>query len=202
MLTSRSEYRLILRSDNADRRLAPLGREIGLIDDRRWDLFQAKQKAISTEIDRLETERVKAHVPAGLALSEVTGQKIKGSATLAELLRRSGLHYHHLDEQDLGNPELDELEKEAAEIDVKYRGYIQRQMLQIERTAKQHKRALPTDLDYNAIDTLSKEAREKLSSVRPLTIGQATRIGGVNPADINALLVHLELQNRAVSSIQ
>ena len=196
MLTSRSEYRLILRSDNADRRLTPLGREIGLIDDRRWDLFQAKQTAISAEIDRLETERVKAHVPAGIALSEVTGQKIKGSATLAELLRRSGLHYHHLDKQNLGNPELDDLEKEAAEIDVKYRGYIQRQTLQIERTAKQYQRSLSADLDYNAIETLSKEAREKLAAVRPLTIGQAARIGGVNPADINALLVYLELQSR------
>ncbi|WP_017327568.1 tRNA uridine-5-carboxymethylaminomethyl(34) synthesis enzyme MnmG [Synechococcus sp. PCC 7336] len=198
MLTSRSEYRLLLRSDNADRRLTPLGREIGLVDDRRWQLFQDKQTAILAEIDRLESQRVKGHDPAGIVLSELTGQGIKGSATLAELLRRSGLHYCHLDENQLGNPELDEIEKEAAEIAVKYRGYIERQKTQIERVAKQYGRALSPDLDYEAIETLSKEAREKLANVRPLTLGQAARVGGVNPADINALLVYLEIQHRMV----
>ncbi|MEM9567392.1 MAG: tRNA uridine-5-carboxymethylaminomethyl(34) synthesis enzyme MnmG [Cyanobacteria bacterium P01_E01_bin.34] len=196
MLTSRSEYRLILRSDNADSRLTPLGREIGLIDDRRWNLYSEKQAAISGEIERLERQRVKGHDPAGVALSNTTGQGIKGSATLAELLRRSGLHYSHLDEQKLGNENLSDIEKESAEIAVKYRGYIERQKTQIERVSKQYGRPLPGDLDYDTIDTLSKEAREKLSSVRPLTLGQAARIGGVNPADISALLVHLELKQR------
>ncbi|MEO0854566.1 MAG: tRNA uridine-5-carboxymethylaminomethyl(34) synthesis enzyme MnmG, partial [Cyanobacteria bacterium J06648_11] len=196
MLTSRSEYRLILRSDNADSRLTPLGREIGLIDDRRWQLFQNKQAAIAAEIERLNTHRVKATDPAGVALGKVTGQSIKGSATLADLLRRSGLHYAHLAAQGLGNNDIDNWEGEAAEIAVKYSGYIQRQQQQIERMAKQQQRSLPADLDYAAIETISKEAREKLARVRPLTIGQAARIGGVNPADINALLVYLEVRSR------
>ncbi|MEO0803246.1 MAG: tRNA uridine-5-carboxymethylaminomethyl(34) synthesis enzyme MnmG [Cyanobacteria bacterium J06642_2] len=196
MLTSRSEYRLILRSDNADSRLTPLGRELGTIDDRRWHLFQAKQRAIATEIARLQNQRVRASEPAGIALEDVTGQAIKGSATLAELLRRSGLHYRHLDAQGLGNAELDEWEREAAEIAVKYSGYIERQQQQIDRMTKHQQRSLPADLDYASIETLSKEAREKLARVRPLTLGQAARIGGVNPADINALLVYLEVRAR------
>ncbi|MGK7908023.1 MAG: tRNA uridine-5-carboxymethylaminomethyl(34) synthesis enzyme MnmG [Synechococcus sp.] len=199
MLTSRSEYRLILRSDNADRRLTPLGREIGLVDDRRWELYSRKQAAISGEIERLEKQRVKGHDPKGIALSEITGQGIKGSATLAELLRRSGLHYRHLDEQNLGDTSLSDIEKESAEIAVKYRGYIARQKTQIERMAKQYNRSLPANIDYSAIETLSKEAREKLGSVRPMTLGQAARIGGVNPADINALLVYLEIEQRKVA---
>ena len=198
MLTSRSEYRLILRSDNADSRLTPLGREIGLIDDRRWTLFSDKQAAISGEIERLECQRVKGHDPAGIALSAATGQGIKGSATLAELLRRSGLHYYHLDEQELGDASLSDIEKESAEIAVKYRGYIERQKTQIERVSKQFGRSLPVDIDYDEIETLSKEAREKLGSVRPLTLGQAARVGGVNPADINALLVYLEVKQREI----
>ncbi|MFQ3612384.1 MAG: tRNA uridine-5-carboxymethylaminomethyl(34) synthesis enzyme MnmG [Cyanobacteriota bacterium] len=196
MLTSRSEYRLILRSDNADQRLTPLGREWGLIDDRRWDLFQAKQARIASEIQRLEQQRVKAQDPAGIHLSQLTGQAIKGSATLAELLRRNQVHYPDLLEWDLGDPTLDPFEQEAAEIAVKYSGYIQRQQTQIEQVSKQYHRPLPADLDYQAIPTLSKESRDKLSAVRPLTLGQAARIGGVNPADINALLIYLEVQKQ------
>ncbi|MCJ2542999.1 tRNA uridine-5-carboxymethylaminomethyl(34) synthesis enzyme MnmG [Thermostichus vulcanus] len=196
MLTSRSEYRLILRSDNADQRLTPLGREWGLIDDRRWDLFQAKQARIASEIQRLEQQRVKAQDPAGIHLCQLTGQAIKGSATLAELLRRNQVHYPDLLEWDLGDPGLDPFEQEAAEIAVKYSGYIQRQQTQIEQVSKQYHRPLPADLDYQAIPTLSKESRDKLSAVRPLTLGQAARIGGVNPADINALLIYLEVQKQ------
>lgn len=143
MLTSRSEYRLILRADNADQRLTPLGREWGLIDDRRWALFQAKQARIAAEIERLETQRVKAHDPAGIHLSQLTGQGIKGSATLAELLRRNPIHYADLLELGLGNEELDPFEQEAAEIAVKYSGYIQRQQAQIEQVSKQYHRPLP-----------------------------------------------------------
>lgn len=194
MLTSRSEYRLILRSDNADHRLTPLGREIGLIDDRRWDLFQTKQAAVEAEIHRLETQRVKAHEPAGIALSQISGQGIKGSATLAELLRRSTLSYELLEQQGLGADRLTPEIKEAAEIAVKYSGYIQRQNQQIQQVTKHYQRPLPEDLDYHAISTLSKESREKLATIKPLTLGQAARIGGVSPADINALLIYLELQ--------
>ena len=200
MLTSRSEYRLLLRSDNADRRLTPLGREIGLIDDRRWELFTSKQTNIAAEKERLQAMRIKEHDPLGKAIAASTQQVIKGSITLADLLRRPGFHYVDLERYELGNPDLDSVEKEGAEIDIKYSGYLQRQQHQIDQVSRQAHRHLPTDIDYAAIDTLSKEAREKLAQVRPLTVGQATRIGGVNPADINALLVYLEVRHRQVTS--
>ena len=194
MLTSRSEYRLLLRSDNADQRLTPLGREIGLIDDRRWNLFTQKQTQITAEKERLYSTRIKEHDEVGQAIASATEQKIKGSITLADLLRRPGFHYVDLDRYGLGNPTLNQAEKEGAEIDIKYSGYLARQQNQIEQIARQANRLLPADLDYNKIDTLSKEAREKLTQVKPLTIGQAARTGGVNPADVNALLLYLELR--------
>ncbi len=194
MLTSRSEYRLILRSDNADHRLTPLGREIGLIDDRRWALYQTKQAQLAAETDRLEQTRIKEHSPEGQAIAQATGSAIKGSMTLAELLRRSGFHYQDLEQQGLGDETLERAVKEGVEIAIKYAGYIERQQRQIEHMARQEHRKLPPDLDYNQIATLAKESREKLMQVRPLTIGQASRIGGVNPADINALLLYLELK--------
>lgn len=194
MLTSRSEYRLLLRSDNADQRLTPLGREIGLIDDRRWEMFSNKLIQIATEKTRLNTTRVKEHEEIGQAIAANSQQIIRGSITLADLLRRPGFHYIDLDHYGLGNPNLTQGEKEGAEIDIKYAGYLVRQQSQIEQVARQAHRQLPGDLDYSTIDTLSKEAREKLNKVKPLTIGQAARIGGVNPADINALLIYLELR--------
>jgi tRNA uridine 5-carboxymethylaminomethyl modification enzyme len=199
MLTSRSEYRLILRSDNADRRLTPLGREIGLIDDRRWHLFQRKQAHIIAEQERLHETRLKERDEVGLAIASETKQKIKGSISLAELLRRPGFHYLDLERYDLGNSEINKTEKEGAEIEIKYSGYIKRQQNQIEQIARYSHKKLPENFDYMNIETLSMEAREKLTKVKPLTIGQAARIGGVNPADINALLIYLEVQNRQLN---
>ncbi|MGC9523976.1 MAG: tRNA uridine-5-carboxymethylaminomethyl(34) synthesis enzyme MnmG [Limnospira sp.] len=196
MLTSRSEYRLLLRSDNADRRLTPLGREIGLIDDRRWELFQRKQANILAEKKRLETTRVKEREEVGVAIASDTQQRIKGSITLAELLRRPGFHYPQLEQYGLGRPELELAEKEGAEIEIKYSGYMERQQNQIDQISRHANRKLPENLDYMKIETLSMESREKLNRVKPLTIGQASRIGGVNPADINALLIYLEVRNR------
>jgi tRNA uridine 5-carboxymethylaminomethyl modification enzyme len=194
MLTSRSEYRLILRSDNADRRLTPLGREIGLIDDRRWQLYTDKQANIAAEKERLYETRVKERDEVGIAIAQETQHKIKGSITLADLLRRPGFHYGDLQRHNLDNPQLNPVETQGAEIDIKYSGYIQRQQTQIEQMSRHGKRKLPQDLDYLTVETLSMEAREKLNKVKPLTVGQASRIGGVNPADINALLVYLEVQ--------
>ncbi|MEL7078799.1 MAG: tRNA uridine-5-carboxymethylaminomethyl(34) synthesis enzyme MnmG [Cyanobacteria bacterium J06648_1] len=194
MLTSRSEYRLILRSDNADRRLTPLGREIGLIDDRRWQLYTEKQAKIAAEKERLYATRIKEQEPVGMAIANQTQQKIKGSITLAELLRRPKFHYADLQHHGLDNPELNTAETEGAEIDIKYSGYIKRQQLQIDQLAKHTKLRLPQDLDYLTVETLRLEAREKLNQVKPLTVGQASRIGGVNPADVNALLVYLEVR--------
>ncbi|WP_030006228.1 tRNA uridine-5-carboxymethylaminomethyl(34) synthesis enzyme MnmG [Picosynechococcus sp. NKBG042902] len=196
MLTSRSEYRLILRSDNADQRLTPLGREIGLIGDRRWALYQTKQENIAAEKERLHTERVKELDPLGQKIAADTGQKIKSSVTLADLLRRPKFHYADLASYGLGNEALTQAEQAGAEIDIKYSGYIKRQQNQIDQISRHANRKLPEGLDYLTVETLSMEAREKLNKVRPLTIGQATRIGGVNPADINALLVYLEVQHR------
>ena len=196
MLTSRSEYRLILRSDNADRRLTPLGREIGLIDDRRWQLYTDKQEKIAAEKARLKATRIKEQDEAGIAIAADTEQKIKGSITLAELLRRPGFHYSDLQKYDLDNSELTIAEAEGAEIDLKYAGYIKRQQTQIDQISRHTGRKLPQDLDYLTVETLRMEAREKLNQVKPLTVGQATRIGGVNPADINALLVYLEIKSQ------
>ncbi len=196
MLTSRSEYRLVLRSDNADQRLTPLGREIGLVDDRRWGIFTDKYDRIAAEKQRLHSTRLKEQDPIAQAIVASTGDRIKGSITLADLLRRPGIHSVDLDRYGLGNPALTREEKQGAEIDIKYAGYLKRQQTQIDQVAKNANRKLPAEIDYNTIGTLSKEAREKLSQVRPLTIGQASRIGGVNPADVNALLVYLEVQSR------
>jgi len=201
MLTSRSEYRLILRSDNADRRLTPLGREIGLIDDRRWQLYTDKQEKIAAEKERLHETRIKEQEEVGLAIASTTQQKIKESITLAELLRRPKFHYADLQKHGLDNPELNIAETEGAEIDLKYSGYIKRQQLQIDQMAKHTKLRLPQDLDYLTVDTLRMEAREKLNQVKPLTIGQASRIGGVNPADVNALLVYLEIKSQKQKAI-
>ncbi|MDB9514074.1 tRNA uridine-5-carboxymethylaminomethyl(34) synthesis enzyme MnmG [Kamptonema animale CS-326] len=199
MLTSRSEYRLLLRSDNADQRLTPLGREIGLIDDRRWELFQRKQANIIAEKERLYSTRVKEGEEVGKAIFADMQQSIKGSITLADLLRRPGFHYADLERYNLANSSLELAEKEGAEIDIKYSGYLQRQQHQIDQVSKHEHRQLPPDLDYMTIETLSKESREKLAKVKPLTIGQAARIGGVNPADVTALLIYLEMRSRVLA---
>jgi tRNA uridine 5-carboxymethylaminomethyl modification enzyme len=196
VLTSRSEYRLVLRGDNADQRLTPLGRELGLIDDRRWQIHQRKQEAIVAEQRRLDTVRLKASDPAAAAVEAETGAAIKGSITLAELLRRPGFHSTDLVRHGLADPELPRDVAEAAEIAIKYSGYLARQQQQIDQVKQQEHRPIPADLDYAAIGTLSREAREKLAAVRPLNLGQASRLPGVSPADVTALLLQLELASR------
>jgi len=196
VLTSRSEYRLVLRGDNADRRLTPLGRELGLIDDRRWQIYSAKQEAIAAEKRRLDTVRLNASDPLADLVAEQTGAAIKGSITLAELLRRPGFHSLDLLRHGLADPALPREVHEGAEIDLKYSGYLARQQQQITQVQRQTNRALPLEIDYGAITTLSAEAREKLTLIRPPTLGQASRVPGVSPADITALLLWLELQRR------
>lgn len=200
VLTSRSEYRLVLRGDNADRRLTPLGRELGLVDDRRWQIYSAKQEAIEAEKQRLAAVRLKVSDPAAAAVEAQTGAPIRGSITLADLLRRSGFHSTDLVAHGLADPALPLEVREGAEIDIKYSGYLARQQQQIDQAKKQTHRPLPPDLDYSAIGTLSHEAREKLSAVQPLTLGQAARVPGVSPADITALMLWLELQKRRVAA--
>ncbi len=196
VLTSRSEYRLILRGDNADRRLTPLGRELGLIDDRRWQLFEEKLQAMDAEKKRLESTRLKVSDPIASTVEEETGASIKGSITLADLLRRPAMHAADLVRYGLADGDLPLPVREGAEIDIKYSGYLQRQQQQIDQVKRQSQRKLPSDLNYASIGTLSNEAREKLSVIQPTTLGQANRIPGVSQADITALLMWLELQKR------
>ena len=196
VLTSRSEYRLVLRGDNADRRLTPLGRELGLIDGRRWDLFTAKQAGIEAEIQRLEGERLKASDPAAPAVEAQTGAPIRGSITLADLLRRPGFHTADLVAHGLADATLPRPVLEGAEIDIKYSGYLARQHQQIEQVRRAEHRPIPPDVPWATIGTLSAEAREKLAAVQPASLGQASRVPGVSPADVTALLLWLELEQR------
>jgi tRNA uridine 5-carboxymethylaminomethyl modification enzyme len=201
VLTSRSEYRLVLRGDNADRRLTPIGRELGLIDGRRWAIYIAKQEAIETEQRRLETVRLKASDPAAAAVEVQTGAPIKGSITLAELLRRPGFHSADLVRHGLADAALPRHVAEAAEITIKYSGYLARQQQQIDQVKQQAHRAIPAGVDYATIATLSREAREKLAAVQPTNLSQASRVPGVSPADVTALLLWLELQRRQEQGI-
>jgi tRNA uridine 5-carboxymethylaminomethyl modification enzyme len=196
VLTSRSEYRLVLRSDNADRRLTPLGRELGLIDDRRWRIYTDKQAAIAAEQQRLEQVRLKASDPAAAAVVAETKAAIKGSITLADLLRRPGFHSTDLVRHGLAPAELPADVREGAEIDIKYSGYLARQQQQIEQVKQQEHRPIPAGLRYSEIGTLSREAREKLEAVQPINLGQAARVPGVSPADVTALMLWLELAAR------
>ena len=196
VLTSRSEYRLVLRGDNADRRLTPLGRELGLIDDRRWGIYERKQEAIEAEKQRLESVRLKVSDPVAPAVAEETKAAIKGSITLADLLRRPGFHSGDLVRHGLAAAELPLDVREGAEIDIKYSGYLARQQQQIDQLKKQAERRIPEGIDYERIGTLSREAREKLSAIQPSNLGQASRIPGVSHADVTALMLWLELESR------
>jgi tRNA uridine 5-carboxymethylaminomethyl modification enzyme len=196
VLTSRSEYRLVLRGDNADRRLTPLGHELGLIDERRWQIYQQKQERIEAEKRRLETVRLKVTDAAAPAVAAESGAAIKGSITLADLLRRPGFHHADLVRHGLADADLPADVCEGAEIDIRYSGYLARQQQQIEQVRRQQGLPIPPGLDYASIGTLSAEAREKLAAIQPLTLGQAARIPGVSPADVQALLLWLELRRR------
>ncbi|CAK29302.1 Glucose inhibited division protein A [Synechococcus sp. RCC307] len=200
VLTSRSEYRLVLRGDNADRRLTPLARELGLIDARRWQIYERKQEGIAAETKRLETVRLKVSDPVAPAVVEQTGAAIKGSITLADLLRRPGFHSNDLVRHGLADGELPVDVREGAEIDVKYSGYLARQTQQIERVQRQGQRLIPSGIDFYSITTLSREARERLTAAQPLNLGQASRLPGVSPADVTALLLWLELQDRQAAT--
>ena len=200
VLTSRSEYRLLLRGDNADRRLTPLGRELGLIDERRWSNFLKKYEQIDLEKKRLDSSRLKESDPAAKAICIETKSTIKGSITLTELLRRPGIHGSDLVRHGLCVTDLPKAVLEAVEIDIKYSGYLARQTQQVERVKKEENRRLPETIDYEIITTLSKEAREKLSKVQPRTLGQAGRIPGVSQADTAALLLWMALKQRQASS--
>ena len=194
VLTSRSEYRLILRGDNADRRMTPLGYELGLIDERRWKIFNAKQQLINQEKDRLEKERIKESDKCAKEIYSTTGIPIRGSLTLANFLRRTNIHYKDLITYNLTTESIPLDVEEGVEIDIKYSGYLERQKAQINQLKQQSKKLLPKNLNYNNIETLSKEAREKLTISQPKSLGQAAQLPGVSKADLTALLVWLKIE--------
>ena len=194
VLTSRSEYRLILRGDNADRRLTPLGYQLGLIDERRWKIFNAKQQLINQEKERLEKERIKESDKCAKEIYSTTGIPIRGSLTLANFLRRTNIHYKDLITYNLTTESIPLDVEEGVEIDIKYSGYLERQKAQINQLKQQSKKLLPKNLNYNNIETLSKEAREKLTISQPKSLGHAAQLPGVSKADLTALLVWLKIE--------
>ena len=196
MLTSRSEYRLVLRHDNADQRLTELGYRIGLATEERYQRFMAKQATMTQELERLRTTRIKSD-ELNERLRPLTGQDFQvGSLTLLELLRRSEISYELITSCFPAPEPLTPEAGEQVQIHVKYEGYIKRQQLQLERTRRLEDLPIPADLDYYGIKALSREAQDKLSQVQPASLGQAARIGGVTPADVSVLLVHLEARRR------
>lgn len=191
MMTSRSEYRLLLRQDNADERLTPVGHRIGLISDERYERFLKKQELIEAEIKRIRTVTVPPRL-ANPVLEKYDSTPIKTGIKLAELIKRPELDYEKLAPADPGRPELPYAVAEEAEIKLKYEGYIKRQIQQAEQFEKLESRLLPEDADYDEVYGLRLEARQKLSKIRPKSIGQASRISGVSPADVSVLLIWLE----------
>ena len=194
IMTSRSEYRLLHRQDNADQRLTPIGYRIGLVSRARYEQVQEKYAQVAREIRRLEKNGVAASPALNALLRRYGSAEVKNSICLAELLRRPEITYDAMAPVDPGRPELDQAVQEQVEIQVKYAGYLARQLRQVEEFAKAEARQLPPDTDYAAIAGLRLEAREKLSAIRPVSIGQASRISGVSPADIAVLLIWLEQQ--------
>ena len=192
MMTSRAEYRLLLRQDNADLRLRKKGWEVGLIDDETYHKLQEKERMIQEEIERVEHATVGGSAEVQSLLESLNSTLLKSGTTIAELIRRPELNYKVLAPIDKERPELPEDVCEQVEINIKYDGYIRRQMKQVEQFKKLEQKKLPEDIDYEDVGSLRIEARQKLEAYRPVSIGQASRISGVSPADISVLLVYLE----------
>ena len=192
MMTSRSEYRLLLRQDNADARLSPIGHEIGLISEERWIKFRNKQEQIAAEIKRLEKTSVSPSEALNALLVSRETSAIATGTRLYELLRRPQIGYEDLAPFDSGREPLPADVCEQVEITIKYEGYIQKQMAQVEQMRRLEGKSLPEGLNYSHVSGLRLEAVEKLSKVRPANIGQASRISGVSPADVSVLLIWLE----------
>jgi tRNA uridine 5-carboxymethylaminomethyl modification enzyme len=199
MFTSRAEYRLSLREDNADLRLTETGRKLGLVDDIRWDVFNRKRDAVAQEIERLKSSWVNPRILSVQASEALLGKKIEREYSLYDLLRRPEVSYKALTElkniegQNLGGPGLsDEVAAEQVEIQVKYAGYVARQMDDVQKQAEQNEQPIPEELDYDAITSLSIEVRQRLKAARPTTVGQAGRISGITPAAISLLLIHIK----------
>ena len=192
MMTSRAEYRLLLRQDNADLRLTEIGHEVGLISEERYKKFLNKKENIAKEIDRLKNLVVKPTEEVNNLLVKCGTTELSTGTKMAELLKRTELSYEDLKEIDSNRPNLSEQEKEEVEIQIKYEGYIKMQEAQVEKFKKIESKLLPEDLDYSKIKGISLEARQKLDKLKPYSIGQASRISGVSPADISVLLIYMQ----------
>ncbi len=195
MMTSRAEYRLLLRQDNADLRLTPIGHEIGLISDERYEKFLNKRKNIEEEIKRLEKLIVKPEEKVNKLLKKAGTSILTNGTKMSELLKRTELTYEMLEEIDLDRPKLSKQEKEEVEIQIKYEGYIKLQEAQVEKFKKLEEKILPDNIDYETLKGISLEGRQKLNKFKPHSIGQASRISGVSPADVSVLLVYLQQKN-------
>ncbi|HHW71795.1 MAG TPA: tRNA uridine-5-carboxymethylaminomethyl(34) synthesis enzyme MnmG [Firmicutes bacterium] len=195
MMTARAEYRLSLRMDNADVRLTPLGYSLGLIKPERYAAFRAKQEMVAEEVERLNSTLVRGTAEVNEKLVELGTAPLKQGATLAELLRRPEITYEDLAHFNI-LPDLPRAVREQVEIQVKYQGYLNRQEAAIERFERMENKLIPDNLDYSRVKGLSKEAVDRLSAVRPISVGQASRVSGVTPADISVLLIFLEQERR------
>lgn len=199
LLTSRAEYRLLLRHDNADLRLTPLGYEIGLISEERYARFLDKKQKVEQEIERLKTTKIRP-VEINPLLESIGSAPIQDGSNLLTILRRPEVTYAHIASISPSEVELDEEMQEQVEIQIKYAGYIEKQLIHVERLQKMEKKKIPENINYDDIQGLAIEARQKLSKIRPISIGQASRISGVTPADISILLVYLEHYNRVTAA--
>ena len=193
MMTSRAEYRLLLRQDNADLRLSKYGYRVGLLSRERYEKTVEKQRIIDAEIERLKNTSVGTSEKVLSLLREYNSTELTSGITLAELVRRPELSYAMLEPIDKNRPEIDETIADQINIELKYEGYISRQIKQVEQYKKLEKKKIPADFDYDAVPSLRIEARQKLKKIRPVSIGQASRISGVSPADINVLVVFMKL---------
>ena len=196
MMTSRAEYRLLLRQDNADLRLTEIGHEVGLISEERYEKFCKKRENIEKEIERVKKLTIKATDEVNNILREKGTNEITGGTKLSDLLKRTELSYKDFEKVDISRPKLTEEEQEEVEIQVKYEGYINLQNQQVEKFKKLENKLLPKEIDYSEIKGLCLEARQKLNKIKPVSVGQASRISGVSPADISVLLIYLEQLKR------
>ena len=192
MMTSRTEYRLLHRQDNADRRLTPLGYELGLVSREVYEKVEEKYRAVDREVNRLEHTGTPPTTELDKLLEERGEPRVKDGARLADLLRRPRLSYEDLAPFDPQRPDLDPAVVREAEITIKYAGYIDRQLRQVEEMRRLEERPLPDDVDYLSLTGIRLEARQKLQEIRPLNLGQASRVSGVSPADVAVLMVYLK----------
>jgi tRNA uridine 5-carboxymethylaminomethyl modification enzyme len=199
LLTSRAEYRLLLRHDNADLRLTPIGHSIGLIKEPRYKNFLVKKRLIEEEMNRLKSTKVKPN-EVNEMLAKAGSAEVDNSIDLISLLRRPEVTYTHIHQISPTPFELTEEMMEQVEIQIKYSGYIEKQLIQVERLRKMEKKQIPDDIVYQEVHGIATEAKQKLAKIRPISIGQASRISGVTPADISILLVYLEHYNKVVAA--